>query len=194
MTGHAQNGQRHPMEKSRELQRRLYLAAKRSGTRRFHALYGRMFRPDVLWRAWVEVRANGGRPGVDGVRIEDVERQGVEAFLRELAEDLKAERYRPRPVLRGGDPEAGWSQAPAGDSDGTRSGGPAGVQERHRAAARGELPAVLAWVPSQAQCGAGGAGGQGGTGPGLGSARCGHRELLRQRGTTRSCGVSCGGA
>ena len=52
----ARKGQRHPAEKSRELQRRLYLAAKRSGTRRFHALYNRIVRPDVLWRAWVEVR------------------------------------------------------------------------------------------------------------------------------------------
>jgi len=51
---HARKGQRHPAEKSRELQRRLYLAAKRSGARRLHALYDRIVRPDVLWRAWVE--------------------------------------------------------------------------------------------------------------------------------------------
>jgi hypothetical protein len=97
---HARKGQPHPLEKSRELQRRLYLAAKRSGTRRFHALYDRIVRPDVLWRAWVEVRANGGSPGVDGVSIEDVERQGVEVYLDRLAEDLKAQRYRSSPVLR----------------------------------------------------------------------------------------------
>jgi len=84
VTVHAPQGQQHPIEKSRELQRRLYLAAKRSRNRRFHALYDRMFRPDVLWRAWVEVRANGGSPGVDGARIEDVDRQGAETFLREL--------------------------------------------------------------------------------------------------------------
>jgi RNA-directed DNA polymerase len=97
---HAHKGQRHPREKSRELQRQLSLAAKRSGTRRFHALYDRIVRPDVLWRAWVEVRANGGSPGVDGMSLEDVERYGVEAYLSQLAEDLKAQRYRPSPVLR----------------------------------------------------------------------------------------------
>jgi len=97
---HARQSQSHPVEKSRALQRRLYRAAKRSGSRRFHALYDRIVRPDVLWRAWVEVRANRGAPGVDGVRIEDVERQGVEAYLEELAVDLKARRYRPQPVLR----------------------------------------------------------------------------------------------
>ena len=97
---HARKSQQHPIEKSRELQRRLYLAAKRSRGRRFHALYDRIVRPDVLWRAWEEVRANGGSAGVDGVSIEDVERQGVDAYLGDLAEDLKAERYRPSPVLR----------------------------------------------------------------------------------------------
>jgi group II intron reverse transcriptase/maturase len=34
------------------------------------------------------------------VSIEDVERQGVESFLGDLAADLKAQRYRPQPVLR----------------------------------------------------------------------------------------------
>jgi RNA-directed DNA polymerase len=98
--GHAQPSQPHPREKSRELQRRLYLAAKRNRSRRFHALYDRIGRPDVLWRAWEEVRANQGRAGVEGVRIEEVERDGVAAYLTELAADLTAQVYRPQPVLR----------------------------------------------------------------------------------------------
>ena len=81
---HARKGQPHPMDPSRQLQRKLYQAAKRSRKRRFHALYNRIFRPDILWRAWREVRANGGSAGVDGVRIEDVEHQGVAAFLQAL--------------------------------------------------------------------------------------------------------------
>ena len=97
---HARQSQPHPREKSQALQRRLYLAAKRNRSRRFHALYDRIVRPDVLWRAWEEVRANRGRAGVDGVCIEDVERDGVEAYLVALAADLTAEAYRPQPVLR----------------------------------------------------------------------------------------------
>ena len=72
----------------------------RHDQRRFHALYDRLFRPDILWRAWQEVRANGGAAGVDGITIEEVERQGIESFLHALAADLKAKRYRPQPVLR----------------------------------------------------------------------------------------------
>ena len=62
-------------DKTRELQRELYLAAKRSRNRRFHALYDRIFRPDILWREWEEVRRNGGSAGVDGVTIVEVERE-----------------------------------------------------------------------------------------------------------------------
>ena len=98
--GPAGSGPTTPLESSRQLQRRLYLAAKRSRNRRFHALYDRIFRPDVLWRAWCEVRRNGGAASVDGVTIEDVERQGEMMFLHSVWADLKAGRYRPKPVLR----------------------------------------------------------------------------------------------
>ena len=94
------NAQLHQIDKSRQLQRRLYLAAKKNRNRRFHALYDRIFRPDVLWRAWEEVRAIVGSAGVDGVSLEEVERQGVALFLEAIAGDLKVGRYKPQPVLR----------------------------------------------------------------------------------------------
>jgi len=87
-------------DKTRELQRELYLAAKRSRNRRFHALYDRIFRPDVLWRAWEEVRQNGGSAGIDGVTIADLELEGVGQFLGKIEQDLKAKCYRPQPVRR----------------------------------------------------------------------------------------------
>jgi len=103
-----------PQDKSRELQRKLYLAAKRNRNRRFHALYDRIFRPDILSQAWEEVRRNGGCAGEDGVTIEDVEREGVERFLSQIEQDLKAGRYRPRPVLRVYIPKADGRQRPLG--------------------------------------------------------------------------------
>lgn len=90
-------------DKVRELQIKLYEAAKRSPARRFHALYDKVHRPDFLWRAWVNVASNGGAPGVDGVSIAQIEEGGVEgvrAFLSELATELKDGTYRPLPVRR----------------------------------------------------------------------------------------------
>jgi RNA-directed DNA polymerase len=103
-----------PLEKSRELQRKLYLAAKRNRNRRFHALYDRIFRPDILSQAWEEVRQNGGSAGEDGVTIENIEREGVGHFLCQIEQDLKAGTYRPRPVLRVYIPKADGRQRPLG--------------------------------------------------------------------------------
>ena len=107
-------GQQHPIEKSRELQRKLYLAAKRSKERRFHALYDRIFRPDVLWRAWKEVEQNGGSAGVDGMTIEDMEQAGVDRVSEEIKQELKNGRYRPQPVLRVYIPKPDGRQRPLG--------------------------------------------------------------------------------
>jgi len=103
-----------PQDQSRELQRKLYLAAKRSRNRRFHALYDRIFRPDILRQAWEEVRRNGGSAGEDGMTIEDVEREGVEQFLGQIEQDLKAGTYQPKPVLRIYIPKADGRQRPLG--------------------------------------------------------------------------------
>ena len=63
----------------RALQRTLYRSAKQDGRRRFHALYDKCFRMDVLLRAWTFVRAKGGAPGGDGVTLGHVEQAGVRA-------------------------------------------------------------------------------------------------------------------
>jgi group II intron reverse transcriptase/maturase len=103
-----------PQDQSRELQRKLYRAAKRSRNRRFHALYDRIFRSDILRQAWEEVRRNGGSAGQDGVTIAEVEKAGVEQFLREIEQDLKAGTYRPKPVLCVYIPKADGRQRPLG--------------------------------------------------------------------------------
>jgi RNA-directed DNA polymerase len=87
-------------DRVRALQRVLYRCAKQDRDRRFHALFDKVARSDVIERAWREVRANRGAPGVDGVTIEMVERSGVGDFLNVLAGQLEAGTYRPRPLRR----------------------------------------------------------------------------------------------
>jgi group II intron reverse transcriptase/maturase len=87
----------------RALQRVLYRSAKQDRTRRFHALYDKLVRSDVMWRAWVDVATNQGAPGVDGVSIADIEAGGTEsvrAFLDGLAAELRSGTYRPKPLCR----------------------------------------------------------------------------------------------
>jgi RNA-directed DNA polymerase len=84
----------------RALQHALYRAAKADPGRRFHALGDKVYRRDVLQRAWVQVRRNGGAAGIDGKTIAEVERYGVARLLDELATDLREGRWRPRPARR----------------------------------------------------------------------------------------------
>jgi RNA-directed DNA polymerase len=88
------------VDRVRALQRVLCRCAKQDRDRRFHALFDKVARSDVLLRAWGEVRANRGAAGVDGVTIEQVEGSGVGDFLDGLAGQLRTGKYRPRPLRR----------------------------------------------------------------------------------------------
>jgi RNA-directed DNA polymerase len=105
---------KNPIDKVRQLQIRLYLCAKRSRTRRFHALYDRIYRSDVLWRAWMKVRSNKGAAGVDAVTLQSIEERGVLKFLEGIQADLKAGRYQPQPVRRRYLPKGEGKQRPLG--------------------------------------------------------------------------------
>ena len=98
----------------RQLQRRLWVAAKRSPTRRFHALMDRIWRDDVLREAWRRVKANRGSAGVDRQTLAEIEQRGVESFLQELGGALRAGTYRPQLVLRRYLPKADGRQRPLG--------------------------------------------------------------------------------
>lgn len=97
-------------DKVRELQRTLFRAAKADPGRRFHALYDKVLRRDVLERAWESVRANRGAAGIDQVTIADVEQYGVGRLLDELAAELKDGRWRPLPARRVFIPKPGRSE------------------------------------------------------------------------------------
>lgn len=98
----------------RELQRKLWVSAKRSPERRFHALYDRICRSDVLREAWERVRKNRGAAGVDGLTLAEVEEYGVERMLGELQGALRDGRYRPAPVRRVAIPKPAGGVRPLG--------------------------------------------------------------------------------
>jgi RNA-directed DNA polymerase len=100
--------------KVRELQRTLWAAAKQSSGRRFHALYDRVHRGDVLWEAWERVRKNRGAAGVDRVTLVAVEDYGVDRMLRELRHDLREGVYRPAPARRVEIPKPRGGKRPLG--------------------------------------------------------------------------------
>ncbi len=91
---------RSPLDKVRALQHTLYRTAKADPGRRFHALWDKILRRDVLWRAWVAVRSNDGAPGIDRITLDQVEEYGVARLLDEVASELKRGQYRPLPARR----------------------------------------------------------------------------------------------
>lgn len=98
------------MDSVRKLQRTLYRAAKADPTRRFHALYDKIYRRDVLERAWEEVCRNQGAGGIDGVTIQDVKKYGVARLLDELEQDLRQGTLRFQPAKRVYIPKPGTNE------------------------------------------------------------------------------------
>ena len=104
------DGGRSPLDKVRALQHTLYRTAKADPGRRFHALWDKILRRDVLWRAWVAVRTNDGAPGIDRTTLAAVEEYGVTRLLDELADELRQGRYRPLPARRVFIPKPGTNE------------------------------------------------------------------------------------
>jgi RNA-directed DNA polymerase len=97
-----------------KLQTALHDKAKESPNQRFHALYDKVYRRDVLAFAYECCKANGGAAGVDGQSFEDIEEYALERWLDELAEELRSRTYRPRPVRRVYIPKPDGKQRPLG--------------------------------------------------------------------------------
>ena len=111
---------RSPLDKVRALQHTLYRAAKVDPGRQFHALWDKVLRRDVLWRAWVAVRRNDGAPGIDKFTLGAVEEYGVDRFLAEIETELRERSYRPLPARQVLIPKPG--QPGAGATVGDRVG------------------------------------------------------------------------
>jgi RNA-directed DNA polymerase len=105
---------RESKDKVRQLQRALWRTAKRHSGRRFHALYDRIYRRDVLWEAWKRVRKNRGAAGVDKQTLAEIESSGVEAFIESLYKALVSGEYQPSAVKRQYIPKADGKERPLG--------------------------------------------------------------------------------
>ena len=100
--------------KIRTFQRKLYLKAKAEPDFRFYLLYDKIYRSDILLHAYRLAEANGGSAGVDGMRFEHIESEGLGEWLSGIREELGAKRYSPQPVLRVMIPKPGGGQRPLG--------------------------------------------------------------------------------
>jgi RNA-directed DNA polymerase len=96
-----------PPEKLQKLQAALHAKAKASPEQRFHALYDKVYRWDVLAFAYERCRANGQT-------FADIEKYGVANWLSELAKELKDQTYRPSPVRRVWIPKPDGKKRPLG--------------------------------------------------------------------------------
>jgi RNA-directed DNA polymerase len=101
-------------DKIRTLQRKLYLKAKAEPAFRFHQLYDKVWRADILAHAYALARANAGAPGVDGVTFAGIEATGLEEWLAGLGEELRQKTYRPQAVRRVTIPKPGGGERPLG--------------------------------------------------------------------------------
>jgi RNA-directed DNA polymerase len=97
-----------------KLQTTLHAKAKESPNCRFHALYDKVYRRDILTCAYERCRANGGAAGVDDQTFENIETYSVERWLDELTQELKSRTYQPQPVRRVYIPKPDGKQRPLG--------------------------------------------------------------------------------
>ena len=109
-------------EKVRQLQRALYCKSKQEKEARFYSLYDKVYREDVLWEAWRQVKANKGAPGVDGKTIQNIIVQGEEEMIMKLRKQLQTRTYKFSPVR--------VVEIPKANGRGTRPLGIASVEDR----------------------------------------------------------------
>jgi len=102
------------IDKIRQLQRKLYQSAKINKARKFHALYDKLYRKDILLKGWSNVKANKGSAGVDEQTIEDIECYGVDKLILEIQNELMEGVYNPPPVRRIYIPKADGKKRPLG--------------------------------------------------------------------------------
>ena len=93
-----------------DLRRKLYVKAKAEPSWRFWGMYVHVSKMETLEAAYAMAKSNDGAPGIDGVTFEAIETQGVEAFLRQIQDELKQRSYVPLPLRKKEIPKDGGSK------------------------------------------------------------------------------------
>ena len=78
-----------------ELRQRIYRKAKSDKQHRFWGIFAHVTKTEVLEKAYLQAKKNGGAPGVDGQTFEDIESSGRQAFLEAVRDELLARTYTP---------------------------------------------------------------------------------------------------
>src|SRR5260370_37729868 len=85
-----------------DLRRRIYRKAKSDKSHRFWGLFVHITKIETLEEAYRAAKRNGGAPGIDGLKFEDIEQAGRADFIAAIREDLETGRYKPMPNRRVG--------------------------------------------------------------------------------------------
>lgn len=101
-------------ERIRRFQIKLYVKAKDEPTCRFHQLYDKMYREDILEHAYRLAKSQQGAAGVDRMSFADIEKQGEAEWLAAIRKELHDKTYRPAPVRRVLIPKPGGGERPLG--------------------------------------------------------------------------------
>ena len=103
--------------KIQQLQRNLYRRAKQEQKAKFYSLYDKLYRSDLLWHAWEQVKANGGAPGIDHQSIESIVVANQETeFISQIQEKLQSKSYQFQPVRQVNIPKPQGGMRPLGIS------------------------------------------------------------------------------
>ena len=100
------------LDSVRTLQRALYVKAKAEPAFRCYSLWDKIYRPDVVAKAYRRCRANGGSAGIDGETFARIEQAGSAQWLVQLGQELRLGEYRPQPLRRVWIPKANGQRRP----------------------------------------------------------------------------------
>jgi RNA-directed DNA polymerase len=101
---------RTPALSLQDLRRRIYAKAKAEPSWRFWGLFVHVCKEETLREAYRMARKKGGAPGIDGVTFEAIEAGGVEAFLKQIRDELVSGEYVPLRNRRKEIPKDGGSK------------------------------------------------------------------------------------